>query len=143
MQLLQEVRNSFDSMGFSPKSDQLSHKFLNNFIINFSGYILLWIYLLRDANSSLQYMESIYMITVCSCIFLSAVSTVFLQDELFLFIDTLNSLFNESKSWNLSHWNSYSNTQTHNISIYKIRIKQQRNIEINVWKNESVCWNNH
>lgn len=97
MQTLQAVQKSFDSLGFSPKLKQFNYKISGISVISFLGIILLWIYLLHEADSSQEYMESIYIVTACSGIFLSFASTVFFKEELFSFINSFNELTNESK----------------------------------------------
>lgn len=96
MNILQAVQNSFVSMGFNPNSEPLNHILLRTLSISAVGLTSLWIFLLHEAHSPQEYMESIYFVTAGSGIFLSALSIVLLTMELFSFIDRLDELANQS-----------------------------------------------
>lgn len=98
MPIFQTVQKTFDSVGLNPKLDPLNRKLLSILITNFMAIILQLIYLLHVADSSQQYLECIYVVTVGSGILLSIASTILIRDKLFLYIDTLDEVFNESKS---------------------------------------------
>lgn len=98
MRVLQEVLKSYDSIGIDPKLEPFNRKVLRYLAVYFLGMTLLLIYLFHEADTSREYMESIYVVTSCSGILLSAASTIFIREKLFLYIDTLNKRFDESKS---------------------------------------------
>lgn len=97
MRVLQAVQKSFDRMGFSPKQERFNHLALGILVTNITGTSLQWIFLFRVANSSQEYMESVYFVTATTCIDLSFAHTIFITKKLFSLIDTIDELFNERK----------------------------------------------
>lgn len=97
MQIFQVLRKNCDSMGVSSKLTSFNKKLLSIIVINFPLYFLHWIYLLHEANSPQEYIGSIYVINARSTIFLSILSTAFVSEKLFSFIDGIDELVNESE----------------------------------------------
>lgn len=97
MQTFQAVQRGFESLGFSRKLAPFNRIVLRIFAIDFLLIISQLIFLIHEADSSQEYMESIYTITACSCIFVSLATTIFITDKLFTFIDGFDELINESK----------------------------------------------
>lgn len=99
MKTLQVVRNLFDSMGLSSKLEPFNKLTLTILVVAALGISSQWIFLFHEADNSQEYMESIYVATCCTGVFLSFTSTIFITKKLFSFIDSVDKLFNESK-WN-------------------------------------------
>lgn len=97
MKILQEVQNNLISMGMNPELERFNRRILNILAINFPGVVSLWIFLFHEANSAEEYLESIYIVTASSGIFLSFASTIFVMEELFSFIKNVDDAVNESK----------------------------------------------
>lgn len=76
MQVLQEVQKSFNWMGFNPKLEPFNRRILRILTIVFPAVVLQWMFLMLEANSAQEYLESIYMITACTCTFASFLSTI-------------------------------------------------------------------
>lgn len=97
MRTLQEVQTSFDWMGFNPKLKPFNHKIRAILAITIPAVISQWKFLVHDANNAREYMESIYIVSVCSGVFLCFASTIFITKKLFAFINSVDELMNESK----------------------------------------------
>lgn len=111
MQILQVVQISFYSIGFSPKLKPLNHRNLSILGISFPGVILELISLICEANGAQEYMESVYIITVCSGVLLAYASTIVVMKKLFSFIEAINEFFNEGWS-NLNQINFGKNNSS-------------------------------
>lgn len=59
--------------------------------------IFQFVYLLRVAETSKEYMNSIFMTTVGTLVFVSHISTTIKMDKIFIFIDTLEKIINQSE----------------------------------------------
>lgn len=97
MRVLQVVQKSFDSIGFDPKLKPFNRIILSMMAIHLLNTFSLWIFLLLGANSSHEFMESIYITSCYSGIFLSAANVIFTREELFSVINMTDGIFNESK----------------------------------------------
>lgn len=97
MKTLQVVRKLSNSMGFSSKLEPFNQLTLTILVVAASGISSQWIFLFHEADNSQQYMESIYVATCCTGVFLSFTSTIFTTKKLFSFINSVDDLFNESK----------------------------------------------
>lgn len=97
MRVLQVVQKCFDAMGLSPKRDQFNPITSIILVLATSGVGLQWIFFFHEADSSQEYMESIYVATACSGALISFASTVFIRKQLFSFIGSVDELFNGSK----------------------------------------------
>lgn len=97
MEVLQAVQANFISMGFNPRVEQFNYILLKNIVMSVLGTLLLWIYLLHEADNAQEYMESTYFVASCSGIGLSAMSMISLTKELFSFFERFDNLANQSK----------------------------------------------
>lgn len=97
MQILQVVQKNFDSLGFSRKLVQFNRRIVSINIMAISGLILLWIFLLHEANNSQEYMESIHFILGGGGIFACNINTTFIREKMFSFINDVDEKFIESK----------------------------------------------
>lgn len=97
MRVLQVVQKSFDRMGFSPKRERFNQRALDILVMDITGTSLQWIFLFRVADSSQEYMESVYVVTATTCITLSFAHTIFITKKFFSIIGTLDELVNERK----------------------------------------------
>lgn len=97
MQTLQEVQNSFISLGLDPKLEPFNHRTQSILVVTFSGVISLWISFIREAKDAREHMESIYIITLRISLFLSYVHTIFNTHKLFAFFESLDGFLNESE----------------------------------------------
>lgn len=93
MKTLQVVQKSFRSLGLSSQIDLFNLILITSFPFEIS----LWIYLFYEANTSQEFMESIYMTTICTAVFASYASTLLITDKLFSFFDSFDDHINESK----------------------------------------------
>lgn len=98
MRALVVVQKCFDLMGISSKREQLNHITLSVLIIGGLAISLEWMYLILEADSSQEYMESIYVVTASTGIFFSFASTIFIEKKIFSFIDGIDDILIESKS---------------------------------------------
>lgn len=99
MKVLRVVQKSFDSIGISSKRESFNQITLAIIFMSVSGISSLFTYFFRKANTAQEYMEFIYFATATTGTLLSGASTVFLtKKKLFSFIDSVDELFNESKS---------------------------------------------
>lgn len=98
MKILQGVQKSFKSLGLSPKPDRFNRKIFIFSIIYFPVVVSLWIFLVHEANSAEEYLESIYVVTTCSGILISFASTILAKMRLFSFIKKADVNVNESKN---------------------------------------------
>lgn len=133
MQTLQVVQRNFNSFGLSPNREPINRTILIVLILGFLGISMQWIFFFHGANSPQELMETIYVVTACTGIFLSFTSTIFTTTGLFSFINSFDELTNERK-WNSNHWEALANKVT-----FKIRIKNPK-IEGNLWKDQSARW---
>lgn len=99
MKILQVVQKNFTLLGIDPKLERFNQRLLINLAMSALAIALLWIYLLREADSSQEYMESTYFLVACSGIFLSAMSTTFMTKKIFAFFNFFDELPSESM-WN-------------------------------------------
>lgn len=97
MQSLQVVQRNFSLMGLDPNRKPLNQITLTTLILAMLGIFLQWIFLIQGAENSQERMESIYIATAYIGTFLSFASTIFIQKELFLFINNFDELTNESE----------------------------------------------
>lgn len=97
MPILKEVEKSFNSIGFDPKLKPFNHKTLSILVILLPGIILQWIFLICVANRAEEYMESIYIVTTSTGVFLSFASTILIREKLFYLIEIDNEFVRESK----------------------------------------------
>lgn len=97
MKVLQAVKANFVSMGFNPELEQFNYILLKNIVMCASGTAAMWIFLLYEAESSQEFMESAYFVATCSGIGLSAISMIFLTTELFSFFDHFDEIANQSE----------------------------------------------
>lgn len=97
MKIFQEVQKSFNWMGFNPKLAPFNPRILSNFVMRFTSLIFLWIFLIYEAETAQEYMESMYVISTGSGIFLSFLSQIFITKRLFSFIKRVNEAVNESE----------------------------------------------
>lgn len=104
MRSVQEVQKAFITIGFDPKLKPMNHRVLGVLAIVFPGLTSIWIYLIFEANGAEEYMESIFMVTVCTGIFISFASTILNKTSLFSFIGRVDKVLNESK-WNFNKLN--------------------------------------
>lgn len=95
---LWEVQKNFDSLGLSRNQAPLNYRVLSIAATTFSGIILLWIFVIYEADSAQKYMKSIYVATAATGTFLSFVSTIFITQKLFSSIEGVEEFLNESKS---------------------------------------------
>lgn len=96
MQVLQEAQKSLESMGFS-QLEPFNHRNLNILSLTIPGFISLLMHLIHEANSTREYMESIFLFTVCAGIYISFASTILITKQLFWYIEDLNEFINESE----------------------------------------------
>lgn len=61
----------------------------------------MWIFLIYEADTDQEYMESMYTVSVGSGIFLSFASSTFLTKKLYSFIDGIQENFSESEYWTI------------------------------------------
>lgn len=59
MKFLRVVRNRFESIGLCPELDPFNHQILVTFATDILLNFLIWVFLLHEADSSQEYMESI------------------------------------------------------------------------------------
>lgn len=97
MLILQEVQKSFDSIGFNPKLEPLNHKILGILCIVVPAVLSLWIFLVHEANSAHEYMDSIYVISTSCGIFLSFTSTILITKKLYFLFKVFDEFINEGK----------------------------------------------
>lgn len=119
MKHYQEVQKGFEWLGFDLKLSD--HNILGTMVISLSGIISEWIFLLFEANSSQEYLESIYFITSSVGIFISYTSALLLKDKLLVFIDTVDRTINKSK------FDNQLNFQI-NFSIFKMNLGLESSI---------------
>lgn len=97
MQTNQEVQKAFHSIGISPKLEPFNHRVLSILAASLLGVISLWIFLIHETNNAREFMRSIFVVTVCTGIFVSFASITLITKKLFSFMKTLNEYLNESK----------------------------------------------
>lgn len=96
MKVLQTLQKNFVSIGFDPKRKPFNRTFMKVITLTISTMILLWIFLLHEADSNQQYMESVYCIVDCGAVFLSVSSTIFITKKIFSLSDHYEGIVNES-----------------------------------------------
>lgn len=118
MQYLQEVQKMFNLVGFSPKLKPLNRRILVTLVLTFSALILMWIFLIQEADGAHENIESIYFVSASSSIFLCFASTILTKEKLFSFIDSLDEFFNERKSKfkQLNRFRAINKIQNHSSS---------------------------
>lgn len=102
METLHEVRKNFESMGLSPKLQPFNRGVLRIFILCFLPNILEWIFLTHVADSSEEYMESMYVVTVTNGIVFSFTNTILTTEKIFPFLENIDEFVNKISKWNIS-----------------------------------------
>lgn len=97
MQTLLEVQKAFKSMGLRRNQEPFNQRVLSILVIVFPGLISMWIYLICEADSDNEYMESVYIVTLASGVFLSFATTILITKKLFSFIKSSDEFSNERK----------------------------------------------
>lgn len=97
MKIYQEVQKSFVWIGFDQKLEPFNRKISSILAITFTAVLLQWIFLIHVAETAQQYMESMYIVSTCSGIFLAFASSTFTTKRLFSFIKRVNESVDESK----------------------------------------------
>lgn len=97
MQVFQETQKSFKWMGFDSKLKPFNRRISSILVFTFTCVLLLWIFLIYEADTDQEYMESIYCVSVGSGVFLSLASSTFITKKLYSFIDGIQGNFNESE----------------------------------------------
>lgn len=97
MQALQEVQKSFYFLGISPNLKPFNPRILSFSAFILHGVILLWLFVILEADGSQEYMESIYANSAVSGTFLCLLGTIFMSEKLFSFFKALDEALNESK----------------------------------------------
>lgn len=97
MQIFEEVQNSFISIGFSPKQDLFNRRISGILAMTLLGVVLLSMFLVLEADSAQEYMESFYITTTSFGILLSIASTIFIKQKLFPFKKSGDEIVNESE----------------------------------------------
>lgn len=98
MQTLREVQKSFNSLGFSRDQGPLNYRNLSILVSTFLGIVLLWMFIIYEADSAQKYMKSIYVATAATGTFLSFASTIFVTKKLFSLINSIDEFSTEGKS---------------------------------------------
>lgn len=95
--MYQEVQKGLQSIGYGPKLESVNHRFLSILAATSLGIISQWIFLIHEAASAEEYMESIYVITACTSIVLSFANTILIKKKLHSFIKANEEYFMGSK----------------------------------------------
>lgn len=105
MQILQETQKKFIWIGLNPQIEPIHGRLWSILGMAFTALLSLWIFLIHEARSAQEYMESVYVVSTCSGIFASFASTVFIRKQFFSFFIRVDEFCNGSK-WNLNRLNS-------------------------------------
>lgn len=97
MQILQETQKHFIWLGLDPQIEPIHDRLLSILTITCPAVISQWIYLIDEAHSPREYMESIYVVTTCTGILVSYASTIVIRKKLFSFVKSYDEFTNESK----------------------------------------------
>lgn len=97
MQILQEVQRSLSSIGFNQKLEPFNRRIVSILVTVLPGFISVWVFLIHEADSAQEYMESIYIAVVSTGILLSFTSTISITKKLFSFIENIGECFKESE----------------------------------------------
>lgn len=97
MKSLQVYQKSIESLGLSRNRKPFNRQTFGIAIASVLVVILLWIFLLCEADSSQEYIESIFVINACTNIFISFASMILIADKLFAYFDGIDELLDESK----------------------------------------------
>lgn len=89
-------------MGFDPQFKPFNRRTSSILALTFTAVLLMWIYLIYEADTDQEYMESMYFVSVCSGIFLSFASSAFFTKKLYSFIDGIQENFNMSEYGTIS-----------------------------------------
>lgn len=97
MQTLLKVQKSFTWIGFDPKLEPFNRRVVQILVITFSAIISLWIYFIRVPDTAQEYMESIFIVSTCTSVFLSFMSAILNMEKLFSFIKGVDEFLTERK----------------------------------------------
>lgn len=103
MKLFHTIQNSFASVGFIRNNKReffhypLNKKHLTVQATFILSLISLYTFAFHVANSLNEYMDSFYLMTTISAIFISYTILIYTMDDLFSFIDGCEQLCNDSK----------------------------------------------
>lgn len=95
--MYEEVQKSFQSIGLDPKLEPFNRRILSILVITSLGIISVWIFLIHEADSAEEYMESTYVITVSTGVVLSFASTTLITKKLHSFYKAHEEYLNESE----------------------------------------------
>lgn len=97
MKLCQQVRISLALLGFRPNQSPFNKTQLWIFFKISTNLFSLCVYLAREPNTTKEYMDSIFMTTVIFLINVVRASTLFKNDIIFRYIDSVEETLNESE----------------------------------------------
>lgn len=97
MEIFKTIKNNFASIGFTKKNEQFHTEQLLRTVEGFLAIILQCLYLLFDANTIKDYMVSILTTTVGIFVYVAYLSTVIKTEKIFIFLDDIEDVINESK----------------------------------------------
>lgn len=102
MKLFQTVQNNLKLLGYIRNHDgyryyPFSLRHLKTTAAFVFGLISIFVYAIYSTNSSREYMDSFYLLTVSFSILISFTTTTFKMTKLFNYIDNCEKLCNESK----------------------------------------------
>lgn len=95
MNILETVKKNLASIDFVANQPPLPTKQLINIIWDYLNIISLFLYLLFEARTDKEYMDSIFMVTVGIIVSTARVSSVMKAASFFLFIDDFEQVVNE------------------------------------------------
>ena len=97
MKIAQKARKYMVSLGIGPDGDRLNQKILLTTSIYSLSNILLFVFLVHDAKSFREYIDSIYTISATILVLLSFINVVNQRVKIFKTIEIFENLIEMSK----------------------------------------------
>lgn len=97
MKVFQRVQINLASLGHGPSQNPFNGRQLWIFVKVFLYLFLLCAYLVREPKTPKEYMNSIFITTAAFLVTMARLSTLFMNDTIFDFIDRIEKTINGSK----------------------------------------------
>lgn len=97
MKAFQQVRMNLASLGFRPNQSPFNKTQLWTYVKVFLSLLLLCLYLVREANTPKEYMDSIFMTAATFFILIGRVSTLLQNATIFDLIDSIEKVITGSE----------------------------------------------